>query len=106
MTHAITRTSRPCRKTWTSDQPWPWDIFTIHEDKTNRLIWRIGTVEELLKTKDGKVRAALVRIINNSGQPIVMKRPLQKQFPIEFRSERGKSGDFPITFVEQAKQEN
>ena len=80
------------------------DVVLVHEDKVSRLNWSIGKVDKLIVGADGKVRAAVVKTIGQRGSPIVLKRPVQKLFPVELSVE--KNSDVPISFVEHAELEN
>ena len=82
------------------------DVVCVYEDKVKRLNWTIGRVERLLVGKDGNVRAAVIRAIGKNGDPVQLKRPLQRLFPIELQPEKKKETEFPITFVERAGKEN
>ena len=59
------------------------DIVVIHSDEKRRGFWSTGRVEELLTGKDGNVRAAVVRVYTGSRQSKLLRRPIQKLFPIE-----------------------
>ena len=41
----------------------------------------LGKVEELLSSKDGKVRSDIVRVGNSKGSSSRLRRPVQKLFP-------------------------
>ena len=59
------------------------DVVHIYADKTPRQQWRMGKVEKLLKGRDNMVRAAEVITVDNSLRRILMKRPIQKLYPLE-----------------------
>lgn len=82
------------------------DAVCVYEDNVKRLNWSMAKVERLLVGKDGIVRAAVVRAIGKSGNPVQLKRPLQRLFPIELQSKKEQETEFPITFVEHAVEEN
>ena len=44
-------------------------------------MWKLGRVDELIRSKDGIVRAAKVQ----TGPGIILSRPLCKLYPIELR---------------------
>ena len=52
---------------------------------TRRLQWRLAVVEDLIKGKDGQVRAAHIRTSNHK-----TTRPVAKLYPMEVHSECGK----------------
>ena len=84
------------------------DVVTVKEDNVKRLNWQMALVDEVIKGKDGKSRAAIIRIMDKAGKITRLKRPVQKLFPIELKTEMPKEplSEFPITFVKQAKQES
>ena len=55
------------------------DIVLIHDEKLPRQLWKMGKIETLIYSKDGKVRGAEVRTPNSS----VLKRPVSRLYPIE-----------------------
>ena len=81
------------------------DVVCVKEDKQPRQKWSIARVQSLVKGRDGKVRAAAIKVHDKRGNIIQMYRPLQKLFPIELES-RETSKEVPITFVQHAEQEN
>ena len=46
----------------------------------------MGVVERLVTGRDNVVRGATVRVVTK-GKPIRLSRPVQKLYPLEFRSE-------------------
>ena len=58
------------------------DLVLIYEENTKRGFWKTGIVEEVIKGTDGVVRGAEVRKIGR-GKHEILKRPLQKLFPLE-----------------------
>jgi len=77
----------------------------VKEENKPRQKWSIARVQRLVKGRDGKVRAAAIKVHDKRGNIIQMYRPLQKLFPIELES-RETSKEVPITFVQHAEQEN
>ena len=63
------------------------DIVIIEDDTLLRGYWRLGVVENLLTGRDGEVRAVSVRTHTKDHKPIVLKRPIQKLYPLEVRRE-------------------
>ena len=87
------------------------DVVCIKEDKVPRQSWKIARVQRLLTGKDGKVRAAAIRVHKEGGKLTEMYRPLQKLFPIELQSsepssKKSEEEEVPVIFVEHALQEN
>ena len=58
------------------------DIVLIYDDKQPRHMWKLGRVSELIRSKDGIVRAAKV-LVGATG--ILVDRPISKLYPIETR---------------------
>ena len=59
------------------------DVVTVHEDGQPRSQWRLGKVESLILGKDNKIRAAVVKVKSKRGRTTLLKRPVQKLFPLE-----------------------
>ena len=76
------------------------DVCLIEENGP-RIKWKLGRIEDLIKGKDNKVRAAVVKTMN--GQ---LKRPINKLVVIETTNDN-KDNDIDyagITFVKNAQQ--
>ena len=61
------------------------DLVLLKNDSTSRAFWKLGKVEELIPGRDGNVRAAIVKVISNSGRPSHLRRVLQHLVPIEVK---------------------
>ena len=61
------------------------DIVCVHEDKTPRQTWRLGKVERLLPGRDGLVRSAELRVSSKGGMRSLLRRPVQRLYPLEVR---------------------
>ena len=59
------------------------DVVILKNDSTNRAFGQLGKVEELVQGRDGKVRAAVVRVSRGEKQPIHLRRVIQQLIPIE-----------------------
>ncbi|KAL9975369.1 hypothetical protein ACROYT_G012524 [Oculina patagonica] len=59
------------------------DIVHIYADKKPRQQWRLGKVEKLLRGRDNVARAAEVVTVDNSLNKTLLKRPIQKLYPLE-----------------------
>ena len=59
------------------------DIVLIYDDKQPRHLWKLGRVQEVIRSKDGCVRAAKV-LVGSTG--ISIDRPISKLYPIETRN--------------------
>ena len=55
----------------------------INADKAPRQQWRMGKVEKLLRGRDDVVSAAEVVTVDNSFRQVLLKRPIQKHYPLE-----------------------
>jgi hypothetical protein len=64
------------------------DVVTVHEDGLPRGLWRLGKIESVIPGNDGKIRAAVVKRRSKKGCITLLKRPVQKLFPLELFSER------------------
>ena len=63
------------------------DVVTVHDENLPRGLWRLGRVEELINGANGKVRSVVVRIPSKGANSKVIKRPIQRLYPLEFSSE-------------------
>ena len=85
------------------------DVVCVYKDKAPRQLWSMGVVKSLITGRDGYHRGAVVRV--RSGDRVVeMTRPLNRLHPVEVESQvreerQNRNTDFPITFVENAEQE-
>ena len=50
------------------------DIVILKNDSTSRCFWKLGKVEDLITGRDGKVRAAVVKVPNSSSRPVYLRR--------------------------------
>ena len=57
----------------------------LKNDSTSRAFWKLGKVEELIPGKDGNVRAAVVKVANNSGRLSHLRRVVQHLVPIDVK---------------------
>ena len=61
------------------------DIVTIHKDLIPRQRWVLGKVTRLFEGREGVARAAEVLTLDKWGKKILIKRPIQKLYPLEVR---------------------
>lgn len=59
------------------------DIVIVHDDALPRGFWKLGRVQELFPGRDGLLRSALVRVATRERQHTLLKRPLQRLYPLE-----------------------
>ena len=67
------------------------DIVILKNDATSRAFWKLGKVEQLIPGKDGKIRAAIVKVAKGNGKTQLLKRVIQHLIPIEVRAESKES---------------
>ena len=79
------------------------DIVHLYKEKLPRQSWPMGKIIKLLPGKDGITRAAEVKTVTPSKDSIIVKRPIQKLFPIEVRSNETPTEN---TSVENQSREN
>ena len=63
------------------------DIVYLQDDSLRRQQWNLAKIEELLPGKDGIVRAAVIRTLDKSKRPILLKRALKHLYPLEVTSD-------------------
>ena len=71
------------------------DVVTVHEDGLPRGLWWLGKIESVIPGNDGEIRAAVVKVKSKKGCTTLLKRPVQKLFPLELFSERNRQDDEP-----------
>ena len=63
------------------------DIVIVQNEKSNRNLWKLAKVEELMKGDDGVIRAAVIRTCcENSSRSQLLRRSIKHLIPIEARS--------------------
>ena len=60
----------------------------MHDENRSRAKWRLARVHELIRSTNGKIRAAVIRIAGESTKPTYIRRPVQKLFPLVLRNEQ------------------
>lgn len=79
------------------------DVVLIHDENQARSKWRLREIIELIESRDGYKRGAVLRVITKKGKPSRLQRPVQKLFPLEVNT-----GNFPeneqIEIVQQPDQ--
>ena len=70
----------------------------IYEDGLQRGLCKLGRVERLIPGKDGIVRGAVVKSTTKKGRSTMLRRPLQKLYPVECatRQEEVPATDAPV----------
>lgn len=80
------------------------DVVIVKNDSTARLFWKLGIIEELIPGKDGKVRAAIVKVANADKRPSRLRRVIQHLYPIEVKRDDQKQCE-EVSLSDNAKVE-
>jgi hypothetical protein len=59
------------------------DIVLLRSDSTARNFWQLAVIEEFISSRDGKIRAAIVKTINGQGKPSRLRRVIQHLISLE-----------------------
>ena len=78
------------------------DVVLIHDDNLPRSNWRLGEVKELIDSRDGYKRGAMLRVTSKKGKHLTMRRPIQELFPLEVNTGNPRR-DEPVELVRQKK---
>ena len=62
------------------------EVVTVYDEGHPRGLWRLGRIEELCPSADGKIRGVRVRVVSKGGQVKIIRRPIQHIYPMEVRS--------------------
>jgi len=82
------------------------DVVTVFEDKIPRQRWTLGRIEKLLRSSDGEIRSAIVRINRCGEKTSTIRRPISRLYPVEFGEEQdtvgidGDNQDQTVTAIE------
>ena len=57
------------------------DVVLLKDNNTPGIFWKLAVVQELIKGKDGHVRNAKVKILNNSRKPVLLTRSISHLIP-------------------------
>ena len=68
------------------------DIVLVEDDKRKRYQWRLGRINNVFRGSDGKIRGAEIVVKTAEGTG-VLKRPVNKLYPIESNYENVKHDD-------------
>lgn len=71
------------------------DIVIIHNDAHPRGLWKLGKVESLITGADGHTRGATVRVLSSGQNTTVLKRPVQRLYPLEVQAETNEMASDP-----------
>ncbi len=59
------------------------EVVIVHNERLPRGLWKLGRVQELLKSRDGYCRGVIVKTIARNGQLELLRRPIQLLYPFE-----------------------
>ena len=59
------------------------NVILIHDENLPRRNWRLGEATELIESKDGCERGAVLRVASKKGKHLKLRRPIQKLVPLE-----------------------
>ena len=63
------------------------DLVILKSDRSPRAFWKVAKVEQIIPSRVNIIRAARVRVINEtSGKPSCLRRPIQPLIPLELHS--------------------
>ena len=55
----------------------------VHDDNVKRSLWKLAVVEEVIRSRDGQVRGAIIKCSALGGRANRLHRPVQKLYPVE-----------------------
>ena len=58
-------------------------VVIVKDEHLPRGLWKLGFIQRLLTGKDGKTRAAIVRVVSRDRQHTTLNRPIQLLYPLE-----------------------
>ena len=64
------------------------EVVTVYDENHPRGLWRLGRIEELIESSDGRVRGVYVKVLSKNGHIKVLRRPIQHIYPLELQSNR------------------
>lgn len=73
------------------------DVVVVKSDTCKRLFWKLGIIDKLLTSKDGNVRAAIVRVPESQRSNKLLRRSVKHLFPIEVRQEAPPNNEPAVT---------
>lgn len=64
------------------------DVVILKEDTSKRMYWKLALVEDLVEGRDGKIRAALVKVVNSDGRHTKLHCSLKHLIPIKVQADQ------------------
>ena len=61
------------------------EVVTVY-DGHPRGLWKLGRIEYLITSSDGKVRGVFVKVLSKKGHSKTLRRPIQHIYPLEVHS--------------------
>ena len=65
------------------------EVVAVFDEMHPRSFWRLGRIEGIIRSSDGGVRGAQVRVKTKSGSSTILRRPIQHLYPLGVHSEAG-----------------
>ena len=59
------------------------DVVVVYDSDKHRGFWKLGVVEQLIVGRDDESRGAVVRVHQKGHKSTLLKRPVQRLYPIE-----------------------
>lgn len=69
----------------------PGEVVSVYDENHPRGLRRIGWIEELTPSSDGRVRSVRVKVESKRGQARLIHRPIQQLYPLEVYSKPSNS---------------
>jgi hypothetical protein len=63
------------------------EMVIVKDDRLPRGLWKLGLVQEIMKGREGRTRAAVVNVASRDRQHSILKRPIQLLYPLEIQCE-------------------
>ena len=62
------------------------DVIVSKGDSSPRVFWKLAKVTEILRSHDGIIQAAKVRVLNSDGKVSELRQPIQHLIPLELQT--------------------
>ena len=73
------------------------EMVVVHDDNQRRGLWNLGKIEKLIEGEDHRIRSAVVRVHGEGRKTKTLKRPINKLYSLEVRSQdEDKSGSVNV----------
>ena len=70
------------------------DMVTVKGKNLPRGRWIAGKIEKLIESKDKQVRGAVVKVCMKGKRPMMIRRPVQHLYPLEFQETKDRKPDY------------